>query len=53
MIDSGTLSELDWNEKQFVGTSTSVVMQSNGWNKTGRKQRFSKGIFKSAELYSR
>jgi len=51
-INAGEIDPLDWHEKQFVGTVTSVVMESNGWNKTGKKQRFSKGIFKSAEIYS-
>ena len=50
-IKSGTITDLDWHEKQFVGTATCVVMESNGYSKTGRKQRFSKGIFKSAEIY--
>lgn len=53
MIDTEELDELNWNEKQFVGASTCVVMQSNGWKKTGKKQRFSKGMFKSAELYKK
>lgn len=52
-INNCEISPLDWHEKQFVGTVTSVVMESNGWNKTGKKQRFSKGIFKSAEIYSK
>lgn len=52
-INNGTLSTLDWHEKQFVGTVTCVVMESNGWRKTGKKQRFSKGLFKSAEIYTK
>ena len=52
-INTGEISPLNWHEKQFVGTVTSVVMESNGWKKTGKKQRFSKGIFKSAEIYSK
>lgn len=51
MIDDEIIFELNSNEKQFVGTSACVIMESNGWNKTGKKQRFTKGIFKSAEIY--
>lgn len=50
-IDAGELSQLGAHEKQFVGTAACVVMESNGWEKTGKKQRYSKGIFTSAELY--
>ena len=50
-IDKGSLEGLDWHEKQFVGSATCFVMESNNWKKTGKKQRFSKGIFKSAEIY--
>ena len=52
-VNNGDLTPLDWHEKQFVGTATCVVMESNGWKKTGRKQRFSKGMFKSAEIYTK
>jgi hypothetical protein len=50
-VNDGEISPLNWHEKQFVGAVTRVVMESNGWAKTGKKQRFSKGIFKSAEIY--
>ncbi len=50
-INSGSVTPLSWHEKQFVGTATCVVMESNGFSRTGRKQRFSKGMFKSAEIY--
>ena len=52
-INDGEISPLNWHEKQFVGAVTLVVMESNGWTKTGKKQRFSKGIFKSAEIYTK
>lgn len=52
-IDIGRLKKLDNHEKQFVGTSTCVVMEANGWIKTGRKQRYSKGIFSAAEIYEK
>ncbi len=52
-IHSGKLTPLDPHEKQFVGTATCVVMESNGWKKTGKKQRYSKGIFSSAEIYTK
>jgi hypothetical protein len=50
-IKNGFLSELSWHEKQFVGTCICLVMEFNGWRKTGKKQRYSKGIFTSAERY--
>lgn len=50
-INSGEIEELDSHEKQFVGTVACTVMESNGWQKTNKKQRFSVGIFRSAELY--
>jgi len=50
-LDSGSIPSLNSHEKQFVGSVTCMVMENNGWKKTGRKQRFSKGIFKSAEIY--
>ena len=50
-IDNGTITSLTWHERQFVGTTICLVMESNGWSKTGKKQRFSKGIFKSGEIY--
>lgn len=52
-IDRGTLTLPSWHEKQFAGAVVLVVMQCNGWTKTGKKQRFSKGIFSSGEIYSR
>jgi len=52
-INEDKLPELNWYQKQFVGRAACVVMERNGWAKTGKKQRFSKGIFKSAELYKR
>jgi|GEM_PF-4850814 len=52
-IDRGELEPLTWHEKQFVGTVTAVVMEFNGWRKTSKKQRFTQGLFKSAELYCR
>jgi hypothetical protein len=52
-IENRRISELSWNERQFVGTVASVIMEANGWQKTGRKQRFSRGIFSSGELYRR
>jgi len=51
VINRGEMAPLERHEKQFVGTVTAVVMEANGWCKTGKKQRFSKGLFKSAELY--
>ncbi|MCG9712484.1 hypothetical protein L1D29_06615 [Shewanella insulae] len=50
-INSGEIEELDSHEKQFVGTVACTVMEANGWQKTNKKQRFSVGIFRSAELY--
>lgn len=50
-IKAGEINPLGSHEKQFAGTATCVVMESNGWKKTGKKQRYSKGIFTSAELY--
>ncbi len=52
-INHGTLTIPSWHEKQFSGAVVRVVMQYNGWLKTGKKQRFSKGIFSSGEIYSR
>jgi hypothetical protein len=52
-IERGEIESLTWHEKQFVGTATAVVMEFNGWNKTSKKQRFTQGLFKSAELYCR
>lgn len=52
-INSGEIATLNPHEKQFVGTATCVVMESNGWEKTGKKQRYSKGIFTSAEIYEK
>jgi hypothetical protein len=52
-IESGEIDPLSSHEKQFVGTVTALIMGLNGWGKTGRKQRFTKGIFKSAEIYSK
>ena len=50
-VTKGELSELDWHRKQFAGTVICLVMLRNGWKKSGRKQRFSKGLFKSGEIY--
>ena len=50
-ILSGKIEKLDPHEKQFVGTVICTIMKANGWKKTDRKQRFSSGIFKSAEIY--
>ncbi len=50
-IDRGIIDGISWHEKQFVGTVACVVMESNGWKKTGKKQRFTKGLFRSAEIY--
>ena len=50
-INSGSVTPLSWHEKQFVGTATCAAMESNGFSKTGRKQRFSRGMFKSGEIY--
>ncbi len=52
-ISNGLIEKLSWHEKQFVGKVTCLVMESNSWVKTGKKQRFSKGVFKSAEIYSK
>ena len=52
-LDAGSINRLDWHEKQFVGSVTCFVMESNGWKKTGKKQRFSKSLFKSAEIYTK
>lgn len=51
-IDRGTLTLPSWHEKQFAGAVVRVMMECNGWKKTGKKQRFSRGIFKSGEIYS-
>ena len=51
-INNSSVSPLTWHEKQFVGTATCAVMESNGFSRTGRKQRFSKGMFKSGEIYA-
>jgi hypothetical protein len=51
-INSGSVTTLSWHEKQFVGTATCAVMENNGFSRTGRKQRFSKGMFKSGEIYA-
>ena len=50
-INNRSVTPLTWHEKQFVGTATCAVMESNGFYRTGRKQRFSKGMFKSGEIY--
>ena len=50
-IHDGLVTQLTDHEKQFVGAATCVVMKTNDFDKTGRKQRFTKGIFSSAELY--
>ena len=52
-IDRHEIGPLSHHEKQFVGVVTLAVMGCNGYTKTGKKQRFSKGIFKSGEIYSR
>lgn len=52
-IENGGLEPLSSHEKQFVGTVMAMVMESNGWVKTNKKQRFTKGLFKSAEIYCR
>ncbi len=52
-IERGEIQPLSWHEKQFVGTVTAVIMEFNGFKKTSKKQRFTQGIFKSAELYCR
>ncbi|UUY06684.1 hypothetical protein LRS11_12515 [Pseudomonas sp. J452] len=52
-IERGDIQPLSWHEKQFVGTVTAVIMEFNGFEKTSKKQRFTKGLFKSAELYCR
>lgn len=52
-VEKGDLPPLTRHEKNFVGTVTAVVMVANGWNKTGKKQRFTHGLLKSAELYCR
>lgn len=52
-IKRGDIQPLSWHEKQFVGTVTAVVMELNGFKKTSKKQRFTQGLFKSAELYCR
>ena len=51
-IRSGTLPPLSWHEKTFVGAVIRVVMEANKKTKTGKKQRFSGSMFKSAELYA-
>lgn len=52
-INSGVVTPLTGHEKQFSGAITRVVMEANEYTKTGRKQRFSSGIFSSAELYKK
>jgi hypothetical protein len=52
-IESGAIQPLSSHEKQFVGTVTAVVMSFNGFEKANKKQRFTQGLFKSAELYFR
>lgn len=50
--ESGWVEQLTNHEKQFVGTVTRFIMERNGFSKSDRKQRFTKGIFKSGEIYS-
>lgn len=50
-IDSGNLAPLTITEKQFVGAVVLVAMKVNEGQKTGTKQRFAKGVFKSGEIY--
>jgi hypothetical protein len=52
-ISIGAIEPLDSHEKQFVGTVACTIMESNGWKKTNTKQRFSAGIFRSAEKYEK
>lgn len=51
-INKGKIGELTPHEKQFVGAVACVVMEKNKFKRTGHKQRYSKGIFSSAEIYS-
>ena len=51
-IKEGKISELSSHEKHFVGTVLSSLLTANGAKKTNRKQKFSKGIFRSAEIYA-
>lgn len=50
-INNGELLPLSWHEKQFFGTVVCTVMESNGFERTGKKQKFTKGIFKTGEIY--
>lgn len=50
-IKDGKLTALNRYQKQFAGRAICVVMQCNGWSTTGKKQRFSKGIFSTGEVY--
>lgn len=50
-IENHELEPLSHHEKQFVGTVTCTVMESNGFRKAERKQSFANGLFKKAELY--
>ncbi|HCM0830483.1 TPA: hypothetical protein ACX3DX_004554 [Vibrio parahaemolyticus] len=50
-IESNDIQPLSNHEKQFVGTVTCTIMELNGFKKTDKKQNFSNGLFKKAELY--
>lgn len=50
-INNGVINPVTNHEKQFVGTVTRSVMEANGFSKSERKQRFTKGLFKSGEIY--
>jgi len=49
--ENNQITSLSNHEKQFVGTVICTVMEMNGFKKTGRKQSFSNGLFKKAEIY--
>lgn len=52
-IQKGELSTLSNHDKQLAGAIVAVIMLANGWKKTGKKQRFSKGLFTTAEIYKK